>query len=502
VKLDYTRLEDKKNIRLRMLMFFFLILSLIFFHIFSCQAKEIYIAKTASGNHDATSCIHAKAINDLSYSDGLVIHLCGTITSVLTIDANHVTVIFEKDAKISAPAWKTGTAAITCSGKNGLIIDGGINGIIEATDNGSPATTTPPGKKAHQNHLYGVSLTQCDNAEVKNLSIRNLYERVANSDDKNRHGRGIHLESSDHVLIHDNSIQQAYYGIVYMASNHDTIGGSLYNNVISKVSTGIVSAIGTKCRISGITSIYNNIITEQFYWDGCWDNCSAWHHNDGVHIWGDGFESIKIYNNTIGGNFGKHMTSPIFMEGYANTYLVYNNVIYSMSGKPTNGYITTAQRNAGTIGIYNNTIHGVGTHPGGGVGIYIAGKAASIVSIKNNIINNVYTGIWTKNTSANFTIDYNNYNALGSIGWTTCSKSWAQWQTLGYETHGLIRDPLLLENYAIPTNSPAKDAGTDLSKELSCKNGITCVDKTGNIRPYNIQWDIGAYEYTMIGKKP
>ena len=62
----------------------------------------------------------------------------------------------------------------------------------------------------------------------------------------------------------------------------------------------------------------------------------------------------------------------------------------------------------------------------------------------------------------------------------------AQWQALGYETHGINANPVVNDTLCPATNSPVINAGTNLG-------GTFSVDKDGTLRPVN-GVDLGAYE--------
>src|SRR5438132_776393 len=78
---------------------------------------------------------------------GTIVHLCGTFTGTLNstmltaqgsgASGNPVTLLFETNANFTSPAWNSPNGAINIGGRNFITIDGGTNGIIQNTANGT-----------------------------------------------------------------------------------------------------------------------------------------------------------------------------------------------------------------------------------------------------------------------------------------------------------------------------------------------------------------------------
>ena len=111
------------------------------------SAKDIYIAQTAQGSGNGTSAANAYAVSwfntagnwgsgSSQISPGDTVHLCGTITSVLTIQASgtasaQTTIYFESGANITVPSFPQyiNSGQINGNGKSYYTIDGGGHGL-------------------------------------------------------------------------------------------------------------------------------------------------------------------------------------------------------------------------------------------------------------------------------------------------------------------------------------------------------------------------------------
>lgn len=484
-----------------------LIISLILFAL-PVYAADYYIAQSAAGSGDGSDCANAKAIANLTWGAGNMgvagntIHLCGTITTTLTIGAsgsagNPITILFEEDAKLSKALWgATTTAAIYSTAKSYITIDGGTNGVIENLANGT-------GLVNHTDST-GIYLVQASNFTIKDLTIQNIYVRTADSDDSQRGTKGIWSINTRSKNVVDNvTVTFAEQGIHFYSSGATADGLTIKNCDISKVSTGIVVAMNSAHDYTNVV-IEDSSIYDLYYWDGCWDSCTVWHHNDGIHTWGNygsGANKIQITvkNNIIGGDFGERTTGWIYLSNYTSDVHIYNNLLYTTGEKPANGYITLNSKGTAAANIYNNTIKGAAANNTGGNGIYFTGSSAQwTVDIRNNVITSCYTGIYDSTTTPTIIIsDYNDFYNNGSTG--RVGGSWyttvANWQTaLGgcpnsnNDCSSITDDPKFVSSsdFRLQEGSPAIGAGDD-----SVSTYFT-TDILGNARS---DYDIGAYEY-------
>jgi hypothetical protein len=481
-----------------------------------CLAQDIYISQTNKGTDTGAFCSNSHSINWLNSAanwanpkqtgkigPGDTVHLCDTISTPLAFlgsgtSGNPITILFEAGAKFSAPTWTTGTEAISCSSKSYLVIDGGNNGIIEATDTGSPAMFG--GTFTYQNDLRGIYLFHCTNVEIKNLTIRNLYQRVASSVDCNAYGTGVRSTyEANNLKIHDTSISGTYHALLIAYGATTVSGVEVYNNTFSDnnlalqvgpPNNGTYSLEGMK--------VYNNYITGGQSWDGTWPTsgcgCASCgdgrHHQNAMQFFTQGYANVtnndlKVYNNYCQ-DFGTHATSHIqITDAGTNNPLIYNNIlVLTGANRPGNGVLRLTHTTNAKV--YNNTFSGDG--PSSASGIWL--DTTTGTDIKNNIISNIRTAIYSVST-ASLTSNYNDIYG-NDLGFYRDGKfvTLSAWLGLGYDTQSVTVDPRLDSKYMLTSSSPVgvHSGGMNLSS-------IFTTDKKGAIRP-SIGWSIGAYQIT------
>lgn len=541
------------------LMFFFLSALYLNSFLTPCWAGDIYIAQAAAGKNSGNSCENAHSIdwfnNPVNWGNAVAqispsdkVHFCGTIATKASIQGSGIpdkpiTFLFERDAKFSAPSWGAGdSAAINATAKEYFVIDGGQNGVIECTNNGTPTGNkySPSGKlvepalaKSYSDNTYGIGLKKCGNFEIRNLTIKGIYRRMPKSNDSRKHGRAIGVTATkSNVRIHHNNISDAYFGIYLYSSSTDADNIQIYKNQLSNHKTAIVVALAGKANITN-AAIYGNTITGGGEtWQGCWgckgypacpdgkgtghtcEGGDVWMHCDGIHTWGNypGHHlAVDVFNNRIQGSFGTHTTSSIFLTDFTTPAKIYNNVVDgSKFTGAQNGLIDIVSYGSNNYKIFNNTLIGTGNTIRNNA-IYLSNyrDGQPTTDIKNNIIKDCYVAIYdnqgTSVLSSDFNLFFNNgfYGRSGFIWY----RHFSDWQTSRRSRETLLdansqtKNPHLTAGHSITDYSPARDKGATLDKELSCTNGKTCVDIMENIRPYNLYWDIGAYEYVSTEQK-
>lgn len=487
-----------------------ILISALIFIAFPAWSADYYIAQSAAGSRGGSSCANAKAITWNWTSPNVIgddtVHLCGTITSQLSIpqsgtSGHPITIKFETGAKFSSTKWST-TGAIYGSGVSYIVVDGGTNGIVENTANGTLL--------ANQSASLGILFSSSSYIEIKNLTVQNIFVHPYMQGSGSIGTGGIEFDDSSNISAHDCIINNAATGILEWNRSGGTNSNiEFYNLTISRCNWGLaVVAIGGSTE-SGV-KIHNNDITVGSNWvqsDGAY-------HLNGMYIFGQEvgtpttFTNFWFYNNYIHGEVtpdGSWTCSGFIHFDYANATgtRIFNNLLVGVSSDPTNGYIALQKLYESAGQIYNNTI--IGFTPGGHGILAAQNVSAASWTVRNNIFRNLF---YAEAYGANVTWlpDYNslygNNYASGQAG------TLADWRTYLGGCHGANRDcnsiatnPDLNTNYTPKVTSPVVGAGVNLTSLCGTIPEL-CRDRNGVARPATGAWDIGAYAYGYNKPKP
>jgi len=257
-------------------------------------------------------------------------------------------------------------------------------------------------------------------------------------------------------------------------------------------------------------TIKNNYIHDITYGNGV-------NHSDGMQTFGDGgytvAKNVVIENNLMISTGDDLQPMNMSYDGSANItdITIRNNIIMNYgtqinTGVPNTSFYNNVFINVGEINSQNiNNLYDVG----GANGWNDTG-----LIIKNNIFIYTYESVAEDNQYAMCTLDgrathTNNLVARHTGGSYSADTPWpsetggingsnplfTSWNgstlTCGTATRGATSWSCSNFDLSIATNSPAKDAGADLSATWA-----NATDRIGTSRPQNSVWDIGAYEYT------
>jgi hypothetical protein len=502
------------------------------------SANDIYIAQNRSGSDTGADCANAHAATFFNTAGnwgsgatqigaGTTVHLCGTLTfgantSGLRVQGsgasgNPVTILFEANAILQSPAFN-GTfgspgGGIVINGFNFITVDGGANGIIQNTANGTGL--------ANSQSSTGVYMQGVNTVTVKNLTIQHIYDNlgsVSSASDINGFGTyDILLDqgtNSASVTITNNTLSNAKDGVDASFENTNIAGLTISNNTTRDhcFQLEVVGITGSATNVL----IYGNDMSDWTNWQ--WP--TSVYHQDGLITYtgptsaGAPTYAPFIYNNYIHGNLGNGSpTGYIYCtssNGGSNTdptpiqCTVFNNLIVNAAANDTCIWLGGA---TGPHVVYNNTIVGPGT--GGGYGMVLGSQGHTTnVTLKNNIFVNLgvlitdYDHLNTDvlasdfNVFFNFACTNNCFNDhFGSDG--VPSRSYATWKALSFETHSSTSDPKLDPTDHLQSGSSAIGLGLNLTS-----SGMTALnsDKAGTARPSSSAWDDGAYTYS--GNRP
>ena len=493
------------------------------------SATNIYVAQFAAGVGNGADCADAYPVawfnNAANWGTGAgligpgtTVHLCGTFTgtngsTMLTpqgsgASGNPVTILFEPNAQLLAPYWGDGAnsaGAITIiNGRNYITVDGGSNGLIACTDNGTALDY-------HQTSV-GVQINGVTTSiTVRALLIKDIYVNGGFStncvDIAGQNTEDIGVGSSYGARISSNVLRDARYGIGCggtidrLELDHNTISNHCFGIVVQTDA----NTVTTNC------AIHDNEITGWTSWQYPGGNHPPdVYHTDGIFLstWaGTGLFAPQVYNNYIHGNLGGgSATAFIYLTTAGSpptptSGIVYNNLLVCTGASFWGIGIAVGTTNNQ---VYNNTIIGAynNSYP-----IIASGDNSTIL---NNLAETYQTAIgsYTLLTNSTTVCDYNVYYNIGNINVSgpgaafnndfvgNVEYSWQQWQNAGHDPHSTTNNPNLNANYYPQTPSAAIGAGTNLTSL-----GITALDsdKAGTSRPSSGAWGIGAYQLGMPG---
>lgn len=438
-------------------------------------------------------------------SGGSTVHLCGIITSTLQFQgggtgtgANRVTLLAESGAILSQPVGQL----INCEGFSHILLNGGTNGIIRNTANGTNLT--------FQQMIRAV---ECDNAgdiEVENWSATGLYVHVAPGGPSDGNGSSCIDETfsnffydypaTGNVKVHDNSIANVGWAI---RVDGPTVNGTdiqVYNNIIQSMNHGVEGG--------GDTTQYTYEVTSnQFGAMANWDTTLNCYHHDPIHFFTGSpnpSDTTTIANNKFFGDPGVNNTADIFLENGQPNVLQYNNVyIGDVVHALNNGFYNN--QGGANHRVFNETFIGQGINNSG----CIEERTGSSVTFKNNLLIgcNNYVSIYPGVTITGW--DYNTYAAQASGGnsaWNngagTSTNTFSAWQSgSGLDAHGQSLSMSPVNSSGVPSMGSAVIAAALNLTSLGI-SGLDCDTTDGNLRTCTARpvgptaWTTGAYTFS------
>jgi hypothetical protein len=507
----------------------------------SFATNAVYIAQTAAGANDGTSCANAKAVSyfntagnwsatptGIQIGPDTTVHLCGTFTgtagvTMLTVQGpgtsgHPVTVLFETNAVLTAPYWPLTGGALNLNSQAFITIDGGTNGLITASANGAGRTFSL--------NTMGIEAQFATNAIIKNMHVTNLHVVIEGDTTSCQDGVapaaggytviGIHLGASNQLADH-NFLDHVRYGIYGIYRSTPISNIEISNNLFTFTESSTIVGDGTtNAVLSGLKIHDNHFAGGNYIYDSDNTATNCFHHN-GIHLWstaaGSQLTGIQIYNNLFDGTMGRdtvyggahgggtHITGVIYLETVGDNSLTFNNIIATVGtlNNPDNGFIyckssATPAESCRNASFYNNTI--ISTSKGTCAELDSTGALW-----KNNICVGENTAIYPPNNGspANYlntvTADHDDYFNVPSYG---KFDSWTGWKNKGEDPNSIQTDPNLDPTTFAPLAAGhAIGAGVNLSSL-----GITALnsDKNGVARPSGTAaWDLGAQQFVGSG---
>src|SRR5579859_2692649 len=511
----------------------------------SASAKVFYISGTSTHTTGGSSCSNALSTawfsNSTSWgtasnqiSAGTTIYLCGTFTGkagqeLLIVHgsgtaSSPIIIKFLTGAVLSAPYW-SGNGAIHMDNVSHIIVDGGSNGVIQNTANGTGRT--------YRQQSIAIHAANCISCTVQNLIIQNLYVRTSSSDLAATHSVNcVYWHLANYMTVNHITCHDASWAIAGDGNNF-----TLENSNIYHVDHGVAS--GAVGKIGGF-SIHNN----HFHDFANWDSSTNTYHHDGVHLWGQNGGTVTsgaIYSNTFDGDFGVNVTGHIFLQDSIQHVAVYNNTFVTPSTRTINSVWFSASSTSLTGGsatgnsAYNNSINAGGHRSGcaiyadsqlqftavnnilsGGVGDISVQRGTTFTStgVNNNVYNDLFADIGDRNTFG----WKGTYSYILSKWQSTCHCDYAS-KLLSAASTTYFSSTTLSGGGTVSTDSTTSDTvnldvvssetTTDPSLALLATvgegNGINlsdiavddlaplAFDKNGVARPAAGPWNIGPY---------
>lgn len=464
-------------------------------------AETIYINQTAEGADNGTyqnahsitwfntlgNWASPKVVGKLGPSDTALFTNTFTTAAIgkLTFTlGNEITWKFAENAKFSFVESSGGILYPLSY----TIIDGGVNGILENTGNGTLLST--------QKVSLGIVVSGVSNVEIKNLTFNNFYVHtpsVADSTNQFNSGGPIYGNGSrGNLVIHNNTFSQG----CWMINLQQNIGTNwqIYSNSFEYYDHGVAGVMSFPGSDMSYLYVHHNVFGHTYNWDT--GSANAYHH-DGIHVYGAPNSVLKNYyltNNLFYGEWGTNNTAHAYHEGdftFANLGAISNavisgNVFIEGSTKLNNGFSGQIGTNWGW---YNNTFIG---NPAlsGNLGVSITGSA--------KFTNNVFYGmnsVLNLTTTNTFNSDNNAYiGYIGTGGNLPFHRNGVNYSTLsafiaasGSDSHSFTNGPITISTNGTPqTGSVLISAGADIKTIVP----VDFYDQT-----WNTLMDIGAVKF-------
>jgi len=254
----------------------------------SARANDVYIAQSSAGAGNGSSCASAAPVSFFNNSSnwgsgsnqigpGTTVHLCGVITTGLAVQAsgtsgNQITIFFEPGAKLSQPA--STSYLLSVANKSFITINGGINGVMENTANGTGL--------ANQASTIAVQASGAHDISVENVTCQNLYVHTLASDNTSLGPDGCYYANgtSGNVIIHDMVMHDVRWAVTITASNGAS-NFQFFNNEEYNMDHGLAMAEEANGVAISNFSFHDNHIHDFANWDSTGNS----YHHDGLHIY-------------------------------------------------------------------------------------------------------------------------------------------------------------------------------------------------------------------------
>ena len=410
---------------------------------------------------------------------------------------------------MTAPYWSG--SAININGNSYVVVDGGTNGTIQATANGTNLAN-------HQDNGICVNNgTPAGNSidiTVQNLTCSNLYVDASPADNGGEDTYGIDIWNTSDLVIQNNTLHDMKWGI----RNSYGVGGTYSNlavtgNNIYNMDHGWFATDSSSSGSAVMSNfyVYGNTLGSMTSWDNTLNN----NHHDGFHLNTNSsstrFTNVFLYNNYFNGDPGANANAGFFSypSGVAaeTGIYVFNNVFVNTSAGHCWANGPVGLSGVGDSMVMNNTfVSGTTTCKDNGL-IYENGGTG--VTYYNNIHQNIANAaVYVTSGTTISAIDYNDYYQSASWFFANWYSTLPNWESaVGGDAHSTTGVPKLSSSYHLSDKSSAawqtaKNLYAMCNGQPNPGLGALCIDKAGVTRQQTGSWDMGAYEDSAAGTPP
>jgi hypothetical protein len=502
---------------------FLLFSALVFLFAIPARATNaVFIAATSSGANDGSSCANAKALSYFNTSGNwsgsptgiqigpdTTVHLCGTFTASAGANSylqfqgsgtsGHPIILkWETGAIVQAPYFAFTNGGLDLNGKSFITIDGGTNGILQNTANGTGLTY-------QQDTALIAGLG--NSVTITNLSMLNVYQHTI-GDNAGGGTQGfafaVYVPSASNLTVGpNNSFTQCNVCVKYgfEGGEHDLIitgnNFSLSNQAIEMGPDNVGVKVMTNVQVD------HNTYTPSRNWD---NTLNYYHHNffhPFTNTAGSSFTgSLQVFDNTASGDMGQHSTSMIFIEnnnggggGSMGPWYIFNNTFNKTNSDSPSGSGVVALMSPNGFFLNNTIVQPNSNGANSWTSLNFYGGATGW-TVKNNIFSGGETQIGVQNPATLTADDNVYYGSITADGnsfayHSTYTSSISTWRTAcACDASSTTANPQLTSSLGIGAGSSAINLGANLTS-LS----ITPLDSDliGVARPGSGAWTSGAY---------
>ncbi len=328
---------------------------------------------------------------------------------------------------------------------------------------------------------------------INQHDIRVSGLRVINSG-PNPHNPGILVESSRDIVIENNYVRHSSdSGIgVWSSQNvtidHNEVEDACYNGYNESISVGGTDGFEVKNN-----HVHHNPKEGIDVKDGSANGKvfrNLVHHTEAVGIYVDAWDkhvyNIQVYANGVHDVAADGFALGSEQGGLLENIRVYNNIAYNNKWVGIDLHsCCIAEHPVRNIQIVNNTLYNNGWDPWGG-GISVSNSQAEQVLIRNNITSqNLYFQIAVDpaTPTGNITIDHNLIDGFRDTEGEVRGSAYVEGDPKFKDT--------VAADFHLGQGSPAIDRGAGTAAPTTDFDGIP--------RPAGAGYDIGAFEYPVIG---